>query len=215
MNAPASTPPVPRIPIVRRPARRRWLRRTIGGVCFVIVLALVSAGIWLARFQPLGVGSIGWNTPSVPAKVLPQNWQGITSGARIFRIPMTHPDLTFTYRFSISNDSPVPITVTAIGSSASDQEASQLTRVPVRMQLNVLDPTSTETHWEPFGSFDLDPHREAAIEMRATVQRCLASESAVDWGTEPVTFKVLGITRHVDFQPNVQIDLVGSPTCHN
>ncbi|MEP7059910.1 MAG: hypothetical protein ABI828_04200, partial [Actinomycetota bacterium] len=125
-------------------------------------------------------------------------------------ITATHPGMSFTYRFDISNEGPVPITVTSIGASPAEQDGTGITTtLPVRMQKDLSAPASIRPGWEPFRPFGLAPDQETAIEMQVVMHRCPPRGSSPSWGREPVTFTVFGITRHVDFQPNVQIELLG------
>jgi hypothetical protein len=51
--------------------------------------------------------------------------------------------------------------------------------------------------------------------MEAVLHNCLAKDSTLGWGPEVVTFRVFEVTRRVEIQPNVQIELVGrDPSCH-
>jgi hypothetical protein len=115
----------------------------------------------------------------------------------------------FTYRFSIWNHGPVPITITGFGIPKSEQAGDGLTNVPVAIYPDVYAVPSVGGAWEPVRPLTLQPRQMAGVEMRVTVtMKCWS----VKWNTIPVTFTVYGIERHVFAPMNVQIDLVGSKT---
>ena len=214
--APPATPPDRPVVPPRRPERghRRRLR-VISGAVVVVLAALVASGLWVARLQPLAVGSLGWG-PTDPAstKVIPQLWSGLPGSPEVFRIDATGPGQTITYRFSIRNDGPVGVTVTGVGVPLSTQAGDALTLVPVRMQPNTIGVGVDPKGWDPFRSFAMAPGQEVSIEMEATWHGCMVRRTTTSFGEMPISFRVFGVPRTVQFTPDVQIDLVGQqPTC--
>jgi hypothetical protein len=188
--------------------RRRWPRRVLIAGVLAVVLALVASGTWLARYDPLAWGSEGYAPPAgVHAKVIDVSW-ALPGTPRIFRIPAVS-GMSLRYRFSITNDGPVPVTIDDVGTS--EVHSNQfVTRRPVRVMLDRYA-TPTGSPWISFRPFTLAPQQEAAIEMEATMHGgCLSPSTSISWGTEEITYSVFGITRHSDFTPNVEVVLTSS-----
>lgn len=214
--APPATPQHGAVVPPRRPEpgnRRR--RGVISGAVLVLLAALAASGLWVGRLQPLAVGSLGWGpTDLASTKVIPQLWSGLPGSPEVFRIDATGPGQTITYRFSIRNDGPVGITVTGVGVPLSTQAGYALTVVPVRMHPNTIGAGLDPNRWYPFRSFAMAPGQEASIEMQATWHGCMVRGTTTSFGEVPISFRVFGVPRTVQFTPDVQIDLAGQqPTC--
>jgi hypothetical protein len=175
----------------------------------VLVLAIAAAGTWIARYDPLAPGSFGYAPPKgVRAQVIDVSY-ALGDVPRIFRIPAA-TGMTFRYPFSIWNDGPVSVTIDDIGTFGTHSDFI-VTRRPVRVQ---VDPHEgpTGSPWIAFHPFTLAPEHEAAIEMEAAVHRgCIDPGSSMSLVSEDVTYSVFGVTRHVDFTPDVAIVLIGTP----
>jgi hypothetical protein len=129
--------------------------------------------------------------------------------------------MVFTYRFSIRNAGPVPITITAIG---DPRPGEVVTRSAVAFKPDLYVGGSTSKGFEPFHPFQLAPDQEAGIEMeaRAAPDICLSDtgegQTYVGWLTEPITYTILGVTRHTDVDTGNEIRLIGTkatsgPSC--
>lgn len=203
---PPATPP--RDDASTRKPRRRWLWWLIAAV-LVLLFASASTGLVLvANYQPFKPGYKQYGPPAVVSEPpLRVPWLGLPPNLRIFRIP-AREGLTFTYRFSIWNHGPVPITVTRIGIPESDQGGSGTIIKPVAIYPNVYAYGHT---WLPVQPFELAPRQMAGVEMQVTVTDCDLSGR---WNEVLITFEMYGIERHVFAPTNVEIDLVGpQPGC--
>jgi hypothetical protein len=173
-------------------------------------VVLVTATVWVARYDPLERGSFGGGPPAgLDAEILDVSLAG-AEVERVFRIP-ARPGMTFTYSFSVANRGPVAVGIEGIGTPRAEQAGDVVTRYPVRMKVNIV-PGPVDVQWVPFHSFTLIPGQEAQIEMRATLHECI--DGSLSWGSEDVRFTVFGFERHEMFTPDVLIQLVGaSPHC--
>lgn len=206
---PPLAPPEPP-PIATHPGRpRRWPRRLLLAGALLLVLALVAGGTWVARYDPLATGSIGYAAPAgLGAKVVDVSW-ALPNPPLIYRIPAV-TGMTFDYRFSIRNDGPVSITIKDVGIPA-ERSGNVVNRHPVRVMANAYaGPTGSP--WIGFRPITLAPGQEGAIEMQATFQGCLPSLDKLSWSDEEMKYSVLGITRHETFTPDIVIVLVGTPS---
>jgi hypothetical protein len=61
----------------------------------------------------------------------------------------------------------------------------------------------------PFAAFRLDPRQEAVIEMEAQVaaNSCMEGPGYTSWFQEPITYSILGITRHSLVETGTEIRL--------
>jgi hypothetical protein len=202
---PPIAPPEPPATTVG-PRRRRWLRWVALVVVLIIVAAFIAGVSWIARYDPLARGSIGYAPPAgVDAKVVDVSY-AIADAPLIFRIPAV-TGMTFRYRFSIRNDGPVAITIRDVGIPV-ERTGNVVNRHPVRVMTNAYA-TPTGSPWIAFQPFTLAPGQEGAIEMEATLHGCV--EDMLGWGDEEMTYTVFGISRHVMFVPDVELTLVGGP----
>ncbi len=178
--------------------------------CSRALIAVAATGVILvANYQPLHAGFKQYGPPKgVGATALQIDWLDAPPNVWTFRIP-SYKGLTFTYRFSIWNHGPVPITVTRFGIPKSEQAGDGFTNVPVAIYPDVYTDPSGGGAWEPVRPLTLQPRQMAGVEMRVTVTtKCWFPK----WNAIPVTFTVYGIERDVVAPMNVQIDLVGSET---
>jgi hypothetical protein len=205
-GAPSSTAEAPS---GQRPPRH-WLRWVLGGIVFVLVAGASTGMILITNYQPFHAGFKQYGPPKgVGATALQIDWLDAPPNVWTYRIP-SYKGLTFTYRFSIWNHGPVPITITRFGVPASEYAGSGLTVVPVAMYPDVYRSPSIGGRWVPAGPLTLEPRQEAGVEMQVRVSRCMDQGALTRWNDVPVTYKVFGIERHIFAQMNVQIDLVGT-----
>jgi hypothetical protein len=206
---PPMSPPSGGATKVHRP-RGRWVRWLL--LCVVAALVAVAAiGVVLvSKYQPFAAGYKQYGPPKgVGATALQIDWLDAPPNVWTYRIP-SYKGLTLTYRFSIWNHGPVPVTITKLGIPAPAQAADGLTVVPVAVDPNVYGGGGLE----PLQPLTLHPRQMAGVEMRVTVTSCMEDGATARWNTVPVTFKIYGIERHVFAPMNVQIDLIGKqPSC--
>jgi len=198
-------------PAVRKP-RRRWLLWLVLGLLAALIAVAATGGILVANYQPFHAGYKQYGPPKgVGATALQIDWLDAPPNVWTYRIP-SYEGLTFTYRFSIWNHGPVPITITQFGIPKSEQAGDGLTIVPVAVYPDVYTDPSVGGAWEPIRPLTLQPRQMAGVEMRVTITSCMEDGATAKWNTIPVTFTLYGIERHVFAPMNVQIDLVGSKT---
>jgi hypothetical protein len=198
-------------PAVRKP-RRRWLLWLVLGLLAALIAVAATGGILVANYQPFHAGYKQYGPPKgVGATALQIDWLDAPPNVWTYRIP-SYEGLTFTYQFSIWNHGPIPITVTRLGTPASEQAGEGFTVVPVAVYPDVYRVPSIGGAWVPVHPLTLQPRQMAGVEMRVTISSCMEDGATVKWNTIPVTFTVYGIERHAFAPMNVQIDLVGSKT---
>jgi hypothetical protein len=196
-------------PAVRKP-RRRWLLWLVFGLLAALIAIAATGVILVANYQPLHAGFKQYGPPKgVGATALQIDWLDAPPNVWTFRIP-SYKGLTFTYRFSIWNHGPVPITITRFGMPLAEQQGSGLTRTAVSINPNLYAPLGG--NWGQIRPLRLESRQMVAVEERVTLTSCLERGATIKWNTIPVTFTVYGIERHVFVPMNVQIDLVGSKT---
>jgi hypothetical protein len=191
--------------VASAPRRRRWpWIRLIA----LLGIALLAGSIWVANHVPLAQGSFAFGTLRPDVRETDVDSFDITG--IVFAVP-TGREARFRYRFSIRNTGPVGVTIERI--EASDREsASGLDRRAVR-----VDPepyVGSPDALDPWHPFSLAPGDEAVVEMEATYEgMCMRRGDAVSWNREPVTFSVLGLTRHEDVMVGVEVRFVGTGDC--
>ena len=187
--------------------RRHWRRNVLVVLAGVVVGILTFSAVWIANDVPLAQGSFGFGTPRSDVRVTEVDAFDI-SGV-VFDVPVGRRS-TFRYRFSIRNDGPFPVTIRSIGTS-SDRGDGSLGRRAVRVR---PDAYAGALAYEPWHAFSVAPGDEAIVEMEAAYHgRCLSRGDALSWNREPVTFSMLGLTRHEDVMVGVEVRFVGSGDC--
>ena len=161
--------------------------------------------IWIANSVPLEQGSFGFGTSRSGVRQIDVDSFDI-SGV-VFEVPVGREG-RFRYRFSIRNDGPFAVTIRKIGYADPVGSNSRFERRAVRLVTDASAGTAS-----PFGrwhTFSLEPGREALIEMEAVYHgRCMQRGDAVWWNMEPVTFSILGVTRHEEIGVGVEVRFVG------
>jgi hypothetical protein len=116
-------------------------------------------------------------------------------------------DMTFRYRFSITNTGPVPITVVDAGSGDTQQISTHVVEATPSL------PTSSRPEgFGPFAPFRLAPGHVAGLTMQVHVAAdvCYSQGTSATWYEEPLTFRVFGITRHTVVNTGTEIRLEGT-----
>jgi hypothetical protein len=172
----------------------------------LLALGLAVGSIWIANYVPLEQGSYGFGT--LRSDVREIDIDAFDISGVVFEVPVGR-DGRFRYRFSIRNDGPVPVTIRQIGSSGPWGGDPQLGRRAMRL---VADASAgTASPFERWHAFSLAPGREALIEMEAVYHgRCMQRGDGVSWSWEPLTFSILGVTRHDDVPVGVEVRFVGT-----
>ena len=176
----------------------------------MLLLTVGGASVVVANYQPFRPGYFQYDVPSVATSATTINWVGMPPNLRAIRVP-SHEGLTFTYRFSIWNHGPVPVTIERFGIPLSEQRGSWeiITPIAIMPNANMISPT-----WEPVRPVTLASRQQIGVEVRVTVTHCAGVGALTQWNQLPITFSVYGIERHVLAPTNVQINLLGTePGC--
>jgi hypothetical protein len=200
-------PPVAAPPSVAPPPRRRgWVRIVVLAVIGLLAVGLSAGSIWIANDVPLEQGSFGFGT--LRSDVRQIDIDAFDVSGVVFEVPVGREG-RFRYRFSIRNDGPVAVTIRQIGFTGPRGGNSRLGRRAVGF---VADASAgTRSPFERWHAFSLAPGREALIEMEAVYRgRCIERDSFVSWNVEPVTFSIVGVTRHDDVPVGVEVRFVGT-----
>jgi hypothetical protein len=205
LGAPPTSPPAVPAEAPPAPGRRRLVRllALVMGILFLFLG--ITALIWVEQYDPLGAGSSGFR-PDL--SVDPRSRDVSAGQGPVQTLWTVRPTegAPFTYAFSIHNDGPVSITVTSIGLPMQEQRGDMVTRVA-----KWVDPDPYDRHnvHEPFHAFTLEPGAEANVWMEATVTHCEGDGGTMSWSSEPIVFRVFGLTRSTYFTPDSAIGFVG------
>jgi hypothetical protein len=115
------------------------------------------------------------------------------------------PGTTFRYDVTITNSGSFPATIEDIAT-----DGGPISRRVVAFAANPYYGGEPRT-LTPFQPFRLAPDQFAFIEMEVHVgdDACLDRTAYTLWSTEPVTYKILGITRHSDVDTRTEIRVWG------
>jgi hypothetical protein len=191
----------PELPVQTGTRRRRWPRRLAIVAIIVVAATLVSGLVWVTNVEPLGRGHMSTpvRDPSVRSSSRFVQAFGVSGLVNTVRVA---PGSTFRYDVTISNDGSLPVTITEIGTP----EGGDISRRVIAVAYDHY-PGGTPRATVPFSPFRLEPGSDAFIEMevRLSDDTCLDRGGYYLWDSEPVTYKILGITRHSDVGTGTEI----------
>jgi hypothetical protein len=171
----------------------------------ILAVALAVGLAWVANVEPLTQGHSGFSirVPRVESSRRLVDAFGVVGLVNTVRVD---PGTTFRYGVTIWNDGPLPITIENIGDSGD----GPISRRVVAFAANPYyggNPRSVI----PFSPFRLDPDQGAFIEMEVRVgnDACLDRSGFMLWSSEPVTYRIIGITRHSDVQTGIEVQIEG------
>jgi hypothetical protein len=203
----ARHPQTPVRPRAVAEAPRRWPRRlaAIGVLIFLVVAAVV--GVWIANIEPVSTGPVGYAIAGHGLHVTHRDVDTLGVQGSVQIVPMQR-DMTFRYRFSITNTGPVPITVVDVGSEDPQQISTKL----VAAKQIPMAPPGPAGGSGLSAPFRLAPGEVAGLTMQVHVAAdvCYMQRSFAAWYEEPMTFRVLGITRHTVVNTGTEIRLEGT-----
>jgi len=177
-------------------------------------MAGTIGAIWVSNVEPLGPGSIGFGpqavhiTTPLPAPNLTSfDVDAFGVSGMVLEIP-ARPDMRFTYLVSIRNDGSLPVQVVDAGIGS---RTDQVSRHVIAMKLDLERAGSVESGFVPFQPFTLAPGGEAGLQMEVRVSSlaCMAKGGYASWSSEPVTYRILGLTRHSEVDTGTEIRLIG------
>jgi uncharacterized repeat protein (TIGR01451 family) len=186
---------------------------------FIAVAAAIAVA-WVANVEPLVRGSTTYGIADPALRVRTHDIDGLGASGMVEDVA-ARPGTGFTYRISVRNDGPVPVTVTSVGES---RPGDVVTRRVVAFKPNPYTGGSTSEGFETFHPFEIAPGAEAGIEIevRTSSDLCLSDtgdgQTYLSWFTEPITYRILGITRHAVINTGNEIRLIGTeatsgPSC--
>jgi hypothetical protein len=203
LTRPPQTPVRPRA-VAEAP--RRWPRRLVAVAVVVVSIAIGVAAIWVANIEPLATGPNAY--PVIGRGIRPTIRQIDALGVRgtVQTVAMT-PNMVFRYRFSLENTGRLPITIVDAGS----RQPQDISTKVISANLSMATSPSSEG-FGPFAPFRLAPGQVAGLTMQVRVAPnvCDAKGTATVWYQEPVTYRVLGVTRHADVPTGTEIRLEGT-----
>ena len=207
MKTLARPPQTPVRPRAVAEAPRHWHRRlaAIGVLALLVVAAVVS--IWIANVEPVSTGPVGFAISGRGLHVTHRDVDALGVQGSIQTVPMQR-NMTFRYRFSITNAGPVPITILDVGS----QDPQQISTKLVAAKPELLAAPGPAEGFGPFAPFRLAPGEVAGLTMQVHVAPdvCYMQGSFAAWYQEPMTFRVFGITRHTVVNTGTEIRLEGT-----
>jgi hypothetical protein len=204
LTRPPQTPVRPRA-VAEAP--RRWHRRLAAIGVLVVLVAAAVASIWIVNLEPVSTGPVGFAIAGHGLHVTHRDVDALGVQGSIQTVPMQR-DMTFRYRFSITNTGPVPITIVDVGS----QDPQQISTKLVAAKPALLAAPGPAEGFGPFAPFRLGPGEVAGLTMQVHVAPdvCYMQGSFAAWYEEPMTFRVLGITRHTVVNTGTEIRLEGT-----
>jgi hypothetical protein len=176
----------------------------------VLVAVAVTAvvGIWIANLEPVSRGPVGYAMAGGHGlHVTHRDVDALGVRGSVQTVQMRR-DMTFRYRFSITNTGPVPITIVDAGSQDPQQISTRL----VAAKPVLMAPPGPDRGFGPFAPFRLAPGQVAGLTMQVHVAPdvCYIRGSSATWYQEPMSFRVLGITRHTVVNTGTEIRLEGT-----
>ena len=232
LTRPPQTPVRPRA-VAEAP--RRWPRRLATIAAVAVLIALATTAAWLANIDPLATGETTYPIAGRGLDVTRRTIDAFGATGTVQSMQMRR-NMTFRYRFSITNTGPLPITILDVGSqaprgisstvvavstassrsSADSGVGSVLSRIsmPGSPPLRRLDRRGVLGLGSPVGgvAFSVGAGQTAGLTMQVHVAQdvCYPAGSDAAWYTEPVTYRVLGITRHAEVPMGTEIRLEGT-----
>jgi len=177
--APTSAPP------------RRWPRRVVVALLVLIGAVLAFGGWFLANYDPIcheqctGVSGVHGSGATDLGDFSSPKGEGFTA----YRVDLV-PGKQFSFWFTLSNDGPVPVTITHVGALPQPFDFYRVSRV----QLQYFEGTAPPI--VAFRPFRLSNNDFVNVLVTMQMRRCVQGEGAVSFGDIPVTFKLFGVTRH-------------------
>jgi len=203
LTRPPQTPVRPRA-VAEAP--RRWPRRLATIAAVAVLVALATTTVWLANSDPLATGETTYPIAGRGLDVTRRTIDAFGATGTVQSVQMRR-DMTFRYRFSITNTGPLPITILDVGSQAPRGISSTV----VATKPSLATPAGSRG-FGPFAPFSVGAGQTAGLTMQVHVARdvCYPAGSDAAWYTEPVTYRVLGITRHAEVPMGTEIRLEGT-----
>lgn len=203
LTRPPQTPVRPRS-IAEAP--RRWPKVLLLVTIVVIVSAMLATVLWVSNVEPFQRGRIGYAITDHSLHVVHRNIDALGASGTVQTVQMKR-DMTFRYRFSVRNGSAVPITVLDVGQAGSDDDiAVRVTRANPDISRGAFG------GFGPFAPFSLRPGAEAGIEVQVHVGRraCYLAGSVASIWELPITYRILGLTRHSWIDTGTELRLEGT-----
>ncbi|MFL5789886.1 MAG: hypothetical protein ACJ76A_00140 [Actinomycetota bacterium] len=203
LTRPPQTPVRPRA-VAEAP--RRWPRRLATIAAVAVLVALATTTVWLANIDPLATGETTYPIAGRGLDVTRRTIDAFGATGTVQSVQMRR-DMTFRYRFSITNTGPLPITILDVGSQAPRGISSTV----VAAKPSLATPAGSKG-FGPFAPFSVGAGQTAGLTMQVHVAQdvCYPAGSDAAWYTEPVTYRVLGITRHAEVPMGTEIRLEGT-----
>jgi len=203
LTRPPQTPVRPRA-VAEAP--RRWPRRLAVIAGLVVVVVVIVTTVWIVNIEPLVTGPVGYPVTGNGLHVQIRQIDALGVQGTVQTVPM-HPNMTFRYRFSIENTGRLPITIVDAGS----RQPQDISTKVVAANLSMSSSPGSEA-FGPFAPFRLAPGDVAGLTMQVHVAAtaCSAKGTATVWYQEPITYRVLGITRHAEVPTGTEIRLEGT-----
>ena len=182
-------------------------------VLAAVLITVAGAGlVWIANVEPLlrGNTTLAINDPAAHARHA--SIRGLGVSGLIETVPGL-PGLTFRYLITVRNDGRVPVTILDAGFPPAEQGPISLHVVGAIPDLyGPGSPRGVGSGVEPFRPFSLAPGTEAGLQLDVRLSRdaCYEAGTSASWYQVPITFRLLGITRHADVDTGVEVRIAGT-----
>ena len=177
-------------------------------VVLLAVVALVGSVAWISNVEPFRRGSVAYAIDDRSIDVVHRSVDALGVSGSVQTLEMRR-GMTFTYRFSIENGAPVPVTVLDVGRQGSDEEISIR---PIRAKPELFADPGPSAGFGPFEPFVIPAGSAAGIEVQVHVARdvCYQAHSFASIWELPVTYRILGLTRHSLVDTGTELRLEGT-----
>jgi len=185
---------------------RRWRRRVVAIVLILASLTLVVGAVFVANYDPVcgNCGGVG-GVQGPGAKDLGSYTSPRGESFNAYSVDLV-PGKQFSFWFTLTNPDHLPVTITHIGAAPQPYDTFRVARVQIQ-SANLGNAPLTA-----FRPFALSGPYKDFVNVLVTMQmrRCLSSGGYTEFGSIPVSFKVLGVPRHTDVYLLSTIRLVGT-----
>jgi hypothetical protein len=203
LTRPPQTPVQPRS-IADRP--RRWPKRLLA-ILVVLLLATTAGAItWLLNVEPFGRGAVGYAIDDPAIHVTRRTVDALGASGSIQVLQMRR-GMHFTYRFSFTNDAPVPVTIVGLPGVGGDIQVKLVAAKP-----DLESGRGPMEGFGPFAPFAISSGEEAGLEVRVHVaaDACYAPHTFASIWQLPVSYRIAGITRRGSLDTGTEIRLEGN-----
>jgi hypothetical protein len=174
----------------------------------MLVASIVGGAVWVTNVEPVQRGSVGYAIEDRSVDVVHHSVDALGVSGSVQTVAMRR-GMTFSYRFSIKNGAAVPVTIVDLGLDRSEDEISIR---PTKAKPDLFAQPGPSAGFGPFEPFVLAAGSEAGLEVEVHVPHavCFAPHSFASIWELPLTYKIVGVTRHSLVDTGMELRLEGT-----